>query len=627
MSGGPTRFPLAAEFPAASAQQWRELVAEVLRRTGRDVGGDPIEQLSSTTYDDLRVLPLYTAADVPNADDWPAAGRLVREAVATSPAGWDVRQRVGDADPAGANAAALAELAGGATSLWLPVGEGAVGVADLVRALDGVLLELAPVTLDAGGQAGSAAHALLDLIESRGLPAEQVGGGLGLDPIAWHARSGAAAELSLLGQLADRAAAYPGLQVATVDATVYHDAGGSDGDELATSAAVGVAYLRALTDHGLSVDAACAALEFRYAVTADQFPSIAKLRAARVVWDRITTLCGASPASRGQRQHAVTSAAMMTRRDPWVNLLRVTIAGFAAAVGGAQAITVAPFDAALGVPDAFARRIARNTQVILQEEASLARVIDPAGGSWYLESFTQALAESAWSTFTEIERAGGALAALDGGLIPARLAESRQARGADIAHRRAPITGVSEFAFPEETPVRRPASPPRPSGSMVPARRYAEDFEQLRDRSDAAPARPRVFLAALGPVAAHGRRVAFARNVFHAGGIEVVVAAADDPDALVSAFRASATPVACLCSSDPAYAESGSAVASALRAAGARHIWLAGRPSGSGAAGREDGADRVDGVDGVDGFDGHIYAGVDALAVLRTTLDQLGVAP
>ncbi len=276
------------------------------------------------------------------------------------------------------------------------------------------------------------------------------------------------AELDVLGALADVRGRATGVRIATVDATVYHDAGASDAQELGIGTAVGVAYLRALTDAGQPIDDALAALEFRWAVTAEQFPSIAKLRAARRIWDRVAQLCGADEQRRGQRQHAVTSAAMMTRRDPWVNMLRTTIACFAAAVGGAESITVTPFDAAIGESDDFARRIARNTQAVLHDESSLARVTDAAGGSWFVESLTEELAGAAWQVFTEIERAGGALAALDDELIGTLVLRTERARADDIAHRRAPITGVSEFADVDEAPVERPAHDPETAHRIAP---------------------------------------------------------------------------------------------------------------------------------------------------------------
>jgi methylmalonyl-CoA mutase len=381
---------------------------------------------------------------------------------------------------------------------------------------------------------------------------------------------------------------------------VYHRAGGSDAQELGVGTAVGVAYLRALTGAGLSVDDALDAVEFRWAVTAEQFSSIAKLRAARQIWDRIAELSGASAARRGQRQHAVTSPAMLTQRDPWVNMLRTTIGCFAAAVGGADAITVLPFDAAIGRSDDFARRIARNTQSILHDESSLARVVDAAGGSWFVESLTHELAEHAWAVFTRIERAGGALTALNSGAIGELLAQTRAARGADIAHRRAPITGVSEWAYVGEAPVERDPLPPEPGGGLLPQERYAADFERLRDRADAAGDRPRVYLATLGPFAAHSARAGFAANLFQAGGIECVTGP-------VEQFADAGTPVVCVCSSDKVYAAEATGAVEALRAAGAGQIWLAGKAE-------------------IAGVDGNIYAGCDALDVLRRALTALAVA-
>jgi methylmalonyl-CoA mutase len=611
MPAVPEHLALAAEFPAVSREDWRSLVSAVLRKSGLPEGGDPELALASTTYDGITVKPLYTAEDAHDMaiDGLPGHAPFVRGSCVdgAARAGWDVRQRHADPDPARTNAAALADLDNGVTSLWLVLGDAGLAVTDLPAALAGVYLDLAPVVLDAGARTRDAAEAFLRLVAERGVAAAEVAGSFGADPIGLRARSGAPAELALLGELAALAADHPNLRVATVDGTVYHDAGGSDSDELGVAAAVGIAYLRALSDAGRTVDEALDALEFRYALSADQFLSIAKLRAARRIWDRIAELCAAGPDRAGQRQHAVTSAAMMTRRDPWVNLLRATIACFAAAVGGAQAITVAPFDAAIGRCDELARRLARNTQSVLHDESSLARVIDAAGGSWYIESLTDQLAEAAWTKFTAIERAGGALAALDDGTVERLLATARDQRRDDIAHRRAPITGVSEFAFIGEEPVLRPPAPAEPTGGALPRLRYAQDFEALRDRADAAASRPVAFLAALGPVSAHSARVAFAANLFQAGGIEPVVGTGE-LEQIVAAFRASGSSVACLCSADRIYADAAAAAAEALRAAGAAHIWLAGQPGA------------------VPGVDGYLFTGVDALGVLSTTLEKLGVA-
>ena len=594
----PESLALAAEFPAATRAEWRALVSTVLARSGVD--GDPEQALAHTTYDGIAIKPLYTADDVHGVDGLPGRPPFVRGAAVAGATerGWDVRTRHTGPDIGAVNTAIVADLESGATSLWLVLGEGAIAADDLGRALDGVYLDLAPIVLDAGAHSEEAEQALLTLAERRGVDPAKLRGSLGLDPIGLRARTGSPADLGVL-RGSEQSKQLTGMQRATVDATVYHDAGASDAQELGIAAAVGVAYLRALTEAGRSVDDALAAIEFRYAVTAEQFPSIAKLRAARRVWDRIAELSGAGPDRRGQRQHAVTSAAMLTQRDPWVNMLRTTIACFAAAVGGAEAITVHPFDAAIGVSDDFARRIARNTHAVLHDESSLARVLDAGGGSWFVESLTDALAEKAWDVFTGIERAGGALAALDGGTIDRLIAETRAERAEDIAHRRAPITGVSEYAYVGEPRVDRPPLPSVPEG-MLPRVRYAAEFERLRDRADSAPQRPKVFLATLGPAPQHSARLGFAGNLLAAGGIEGVAGPVEE-------FAGAGTPVACLCSSDNVYADEAEHAADALRAAGAKQVWLAGKNA-------------------VNGVDGTMFAGCDALDVLRTIHDALGVS-
>jgi methylmalonyl-CoA mutase len=305
---------------------------------------------------------------------------------------------------------------------------------------------------------------------------------------------------------------------------------------------------------------------------------------------------------RAQRQHAVTSSVMTTRRDPWVNMLRTTVACFAAGVGGADVVTVQPFDAALGLPDAFSRRIARNTQNLLVEEGHLARVLDPAGGSWYVEALTDALAEAAWSWFTEIERAGGLAAALGSGLVRDRIAAAWDARAERLAHRTDAITGVSEFPnLTERLPERQPAADLHPTGGL-PRVRAAQAFEELRDRADAATPRPTVYLATLGPIARHTARATFAGNLFQAGG--VATPSGDGASGLAEA----GTTVACICGTDKDYAQSAAALAAELRAAGATAVWLAGKPSLA-----------------VEGVDGYVYAGCDALDVLQRVHEQLGV--
>jgi methylmalonyl-CoA mutase len=613
----PDELALAGEFAEATRDQWRDLVAAVLRKAGREELPDPVEDaLRVPVATGVSVAPLYTAedaGDLPELVGVPGAPPFVRGARAGAagttvaggadpdvPGGWDVRQRHADPDVAATREAVLADLENGVSSLWLVLGEGAVPVDSLADVLADVYLDLAPVTVQGGP---AAAEAFLALVEGRTDLAP--GGSLGLDPLGVQATSGQEQDLAGLADLARRAQAHPGLRTVVVDGTVFADAGASAVEELGCALAAGVAYLRALTDGGLSVDEAFGQLDFRFSASADQFTTIAALRAARRLWDRVAEASGAAPEARAQRQHAVTSSVMTTRHDPWVNMLRTTVACFAAGVGGADVVTVQPFDAALGLPDAFARRIARNTQTLLVEEGHLARVLDPAGGSWYVESLTEDLAQAAWAWFTEIERAGGLAAALTSGLVGERIAAAWADRNERLAHRTDAITGVSEFPNPTELlPKRRPAAdvlPPGPGG--LPRVRAAAEFEELRDRAEAVEPRPAVHLATLGSVARHTARATFAANLFQAGGL--LTPSGDG----AAGFAAASTPVVCLCGSDKDYAESAAGLVAELRAAGATSVWIAGRPEL-----------------GVDGVDGYVYAGCDALAALRAVHERLGIA-
>ncbi|MGW3450971.1 methylmalonyl-CoA mutase family protein [Streptomyces sp. NPDC001076] len=591
---------LAAEFPDATQEQWQRLVEGVLRKSGREVSGEAAEDALSTTLEDgLRTRPLYTAHDSAPDPGLPGFAPYVRGGRPEGgiAGGWDVRQR----HAAAPDGALVTDLENGVTSLWLLVGRGGIPVPGLARALDGVYLDLAPVLLDAGRDTEAAAAELFRLYDERDVDPKTVRGNLGADPLGYEARTGEAPAFAPVAALARRCVEeFPGLRALTVDALPYHEAGGSAAQELGASLATGVAYLRELTEAGLGVEQALGQLEFRYAASADQFLTIAKLRAARRLWARVAEVSGAADAG-AQVQHAVTSPVMMSRRDPWVNMLRTTVATLAAGVGGADSVTVLPFDHAIGLPDAFARRIARNTSTILVEESHLARVIDPAGGSWYVERLTDELAHAGWEFFRTVERDGGQAAVLRSGRLRTDLATTWAERSKKLAKRREPVTGVSEFPLLAERPVEREPAPEPPSGGLPRVRRD-EAYEELRARSDAHLAatgsRPRIYLATLGPAAAYTARAGFAANLFQAGGIEPVAE---------GSFEESGATEAVLCSSDALYAEQAAQTAESLKAAGARHVVLAGRGEFA-------------------GVDSYVFAGCDAVAVLSETLDRMGVS-
>lgn len=615
---------LAGEFPEPSKTQWRELVEGVLRKSGRklDDAAEEIEQLlASKLGDGVTIAPLYTEQDALSGTGVPGLAPFTRgsKAQGASPNGWDIRQQHSDPDVAGTAEAVLADLENGVTSLWLVLGEGALPVDSLPTVLDKVLLDLAPIALDAGEHAEQATSALFALASERDVAADALTGTLGVDPLgrlaAVDSDTDVGTGLRLAGELAARCVAErPNVRAVTVDATGYHNAGAEDAQELGCSLAAGVAYLRALTESGLSVEQALSQLEFRYAATADQFATIAKLRAARSLWSRVAAECGATGPEAAQRQHVVNSERMITARDPWVNMLRSTLACFGAGVGGADSVTVLPFDAALGLPDKFTRRIARNTQSLLIAESHVARVVDPAGGSWYVEQLTAAFARQAWAVFTEIERAGGLGTALGDGSLAGTLGETWARRERRLATRDEPLTGVSEFPnLDEKLPTRQRSARPAPAG-VLPRVRNAGAYEALRDRSDAQLAdtgdRPTVFLATLGSPSSHSARTGFATNLFQAGGLATPTSGeASTPEEIAEAFTASGTTVACVCGADKAYAENAEPVAKALRDAGASRVLLAGKP----------------GTVDSDVFTGHVFAGCDAVEVLTSTLDELGV--
>ncbi|HUS96342.1 MAG TPA: methylmalonyl-CoA mutase family protein, partial [Hyphomicrobiaceae bacterium] len=442
----------------------------------------------------------------------------------------------------------------------------------------------------------------------------------------------------------------------TCDTRPVHEAGGSEAQELAAALAMGVSYLRALAAGGLAPDQARSHLSWTLAVDADQFTGIAKLRAMRALWARVEDAAGLTP--RPIHIHAETAWRMMTRRDAAVNMLRTTMATFVAGVGGADSLSVLPYTLPLGLPDAFARRVARNTQTVLLEESNLWRVTDPVAGAGAYEELMDGLCDKAWSLFQEIEAAGGFAKALAAGQFQAQIAVTRAQRAKAVATRRIAITGTSEFPALADAPqktldVKSPAvkipvtlrggsqNPPFPEltaqlaggGSMAsispppkaalsvdvfPSERLAEPFEALRDAADAHAAktgsRASVFLANLGTVAEHAARAGWIRNLLAAGGIDVLgnEGFTQSGDA-GRAFAESGATIACICGSDTAYGELGEATAQALKTAGATHVLLAGRPGEAEAELK---------AAGVDGF---LYAGIDVVAALKGVQEVLGV--
>jgi methylmalonyl-CoA mutase len=616
-------LPLAAEFPPATRPQWLDLVARLLK-------GAPFDRkLVAKTYDGLTIQPLYEGG----AQGPVPIGRMPG-------ASWRILQRVDHPDAAAANAEARHDHANGATGLSLvlagSIGAYGYGVAPneaaVARALDGIPFdaEARAIEIDAGRWDEDAARALTSVVSRRALPASAVHIRFGFDPLGTMATGGAAPTpwsetATRLGrhvaQLADAGFNGP---FAVADGRAVHNAGGSETQELGYVLAVATAYLRALEGCGIGLGDARKMIYFRLSADADQLLTIAKFRALRRLWGRLEEACGlaATPAFIG----AETAWRTMTQHDPYVNMLRATIAVFSAGVGSADAITVLPFTLARGLPDRFARRIARNTQLVLLAESHLAKVADPTAGAGVVEDLTDQLCGSAWALFQEIERAGGAAAALAAGLIQKKVARVRGERQAALARRTDVLTGTSDFADLDEPAVAvldvAPVPMPAVTATLDPLRciRLAEPFEQLRDASDrmlaASGARPKIFLANLGLPADFSPRANFAKSFFATGGVAAVTndgfAAETDTNlaALVAAFKGAGATLACLCGTDEIYGREAVAAAKALIEAGASHLYCAGRPT----------RDAELAAAGIKTF---IHAGCDALAVLQAAQAQI----
>ncbi|KKC05500.1 methylmalonyl-CoA mutase small subunit [Mycobacterium nebraskense] len=608
--------------------RWRSAVAGVLSKSTRkepeELGDQPERLLETPTYDGIAIRALYTALDElpepPLPGEWPYVRGA--DALRDVKSGWKVAEafpadRVVGVTAKDVNAAVLEALGNGASALVLRVGESGVATDQLEGALEGVYLSMAPVIVDAGADYSAAADVMLAMAtrvqaDQRELLSIDLGG----DPLTATLSDRPAPALDEVVAVAKRAARERGVRAITVDGPAFHNLGASATWELAGTVAAGVAYLRHLTDAGMPVGEALRQISFRLAADDDQFVTLAKMRAVRHLWARVAEVVG-DPDGGAVTVHAETSLPMMTQRDPWVNMLRCTLAAFGAGVGGADTVLVLPFDVAIpggfpGTARSFARRIARNTQLLLLEESHVGRVLDPAGGSWFVEDLTARLAEQAWEHFQSIEARGGFVEAHD--YVADQIAEVATRRADDIAHRRTAITGVNEFPNLTEPALAQDdsAGTPLAAGNL---QRYAAAFEALRDRSDAflarTGARPQALLLPLGPLAEHNIRATFAANLLASGGIEAVNPGTVDSAAAAKAVADAGSPsVAVICGTDKRYQDEAAEIVEAARTAGVSRVYLAGPEKAVGDAEHRP--------------DEFLTAKIDAVEALSNLLTRLG---
>jgi len=596
-------FTLGADFPTPSLETWRAIAETSLN-------GRKIESLTKPVDDGVDTKALYTATDWNTDSGLPGVHPFTRGGIGQSRGVCSLFTHP-DIDIATRQIAE--ETKRGAHSVWVRFsggvrsgidprspeaaqwnGDGIImeTADDFEHLFDGVDLTATPIHLEAGGNAIAAAAMFIAALRRRGINPETVHGSFNLDPLAALVGDGVLAygldrSFDLMTPLAawclEKA---PGIRALSVSTLPYHGAGATPVQELALALATGIDSLRTMERGGLEPEAACRQIRFLFATGRDFFTEAAKLRAFRRIWAQAAASCGVDGPEAAAVIHSVSSMRNLTTRDPWVNLLRVTVGAFASTVGGADTVTTLPFDAPIGPSDPLARRMALNTQTIGHEECHLDQVIDPGGGSWFIEKLTEDLAQAAWTLFQEIENLGGMrrLVAQDG--LTRLLAPAAERARRQVSRRKAPVTGVSTWPNLGETPVtrdtpdikalldrivsRRPSADvsgrleqlakqtvgetaslmetaieaadagatmtqlaealqneSRPSRTVpLPRISDAAPFEHLRDVSDGILAehgsRPTIFLANLGPIPQHTARATFAKNFFEAGGIEAV---------------------------------------------------------------------------------------------------------
>jgi methylmalonyl-CoA mutase len=635
------RLSAEGDFPAQDEAGWRELAEKALK-------GRAPESLERRTVDGAAMPVLGRETGFPSSTDplgSPGTAPFIRggEAMRDNHQPWDIRQAFAHPDHATTNAEILRDLQRGVTSVELvidPTGENGVAIADgndMAVALEGVIPSIATVALSRAGAAGpglASAAQLALWAETTGEP-KAAKLAFNIDPLGTLARNGMV-EIGLDAAMARTATLVQALSLrfplATslrADGQVLHEAGGGMVIELAGLMASAVDTLRRLEAVGVNRSEAASQILFTVSVSSDYLREIAKLRAARRLWARCLEVLEVEP--RAMVLQAVTSARMMTRQDPWVNMLRVTAATFAAGVGGADVVTALPFTQPLGTAEELARRVARNTQIIAQAESHLGKVADPAGGAWAIERHAEDLAAAAWTQFQAIEAAGGYGAALQSGLVQERVAADRAELRQRVATRKMPVTGTSSYPTLEEVapPLAEPPAPrpareisedalhklmPTPAPADAPSEadplwpmRLAEPFERLRDMAARRGEKAKVTALCLGPLADYTARLDFARHLFASGGLALEVVEFD------GGAIPQGTPVAVICGTDAAYGENAAAAAGALKAAGTDRIFLAGKP------GEAEDTYRAAGISDF------IFVGCDAIAALERAHAELGL--
>ncbi|WP_420631301.1 methylmalonyl-CoA mutase family protein [Candidatus Leptofilum sp.] len=641
---------LFAEFTPPTAEEW-------IAATVASLKGKPIEKLTHHSYEGIPIDPLLNAT-APRQTAVPNQPPYRRGIESGKP--WLIAQRLAEGQPHQLNEQLRHDLAHGQTAVfWVPE---AHFTADDLRTIFADV-DLAQTPLFLLGQHGL--PVLAQLAAAQGENLANLRGSLLHDPIAWLAAEGSQPldalynQTAVLTQWANTHA--PKLHTLAVMPAIYRDCGANAVQETGLLLATAVHHIRQLQQRGLAIDEIARRITAVFSIGSDFFMEIAKLRAARTVWAQMVAAFGGDEAAEKLNIHAQTSFSSKSKLDPHVNMLRATTEAFAAALGGANSIQIAPFDASQRQPNNFSRRIARNVQIILQEEVNLSRLVDPAGGAHLVEYLTDELAQRGWTYFQEIEAAGGVVAALRAGMIQEQIGATAVARQKDLAKRKAVMVGTNMYPNvgekplpqPEQEPImlsRQPERNPEPALAVLTAATPTEQmdqaiaaaeagatleqlsdalfdgkekvvvdglrpfhpdapFVQLRRKAEAYAQKhghpPQIFLANMGSLRQHKARADFTRGFFEVGGFELLNPSGfESPAAAAEAALASGANAVVICSTDNTYPEIVPTLAQAIKAQQPdAALILAGYPKAQIEAHK---------AAGIDAF---IYLGADCLAL------------
>lgn len=557
---------LFGQFPPISTTEWKDKVIADLK------GADFDKKLVWRTNEGFNVQPMYRAENIvglKTTDSLPGEYPYVRGTKCDNE--WLIRQDIFVENPQEANRKALDLLNKGITSLGFQIGRDQITPESLASLLNGINAEKVELNfISCIKNASKIGEELSSYFKKQGIDLQKVKGSIGFDPfkrILKHGRD-FPKYADMAEQVINSVSELPGYRVLMADAFMLNNAGSYITQELGFALAWGNEWLSVLTDKGLTVDKVANRIKFNFGISSNYFMEMAKFRAARMLWAQIVSAYkpNCDCASKIE-MHAQTSQFNMTIYDAHVNLLRSQTETMSAALAGVNSITVTPFDITYKQPDEFSERIARNQQLLLKEESHFNKIVDPAGGSYYIETLTASIAEEAWKLFLEVEDAGGFYAALRSGFVQNTVNAAAESRRTAIARRKEILLGTNQYPNIHETALDKivaetghscgchhheECTPEMPALHTV---RGASDFEALRLATEKSGKRPKVFMLTIGNLAMRLARSQFSGNFFGCAGYEIIDNLGfDTVQAGVEVAIKAKADIVVLCSSDEEYA-------------------------------------------------------------------------